>query len=285
MNTDTPDTCFDPAAVPHHPDLPPSQVLGGPAPMGRAFEFDNGQLTRVVEDDAPDVVPVSTGVLEHIRLQAEAEREDGGMHQVTPEIKALVATRLAARLGVKPEMDFVGEMVRQDDMYAWSWHANLACCGLDEGLDHEKSNRIAARFMQLLFGVDTLQHKHSLYKAPVEVTELNAPREATAPPVEDPAAMSLRSLNNFYVAADRGQFYRAFEQFCEQVKVALGIVVRPTKFPSVEDGSTTFPASFRFDVNAIDCTAMVVFGAAPKVDGDTVFVEVTHDLRGPRNCE
>lgn len=48
------------------------------------------------------------------------------------------------------------EKAFQDDYgYAWSWHCNIACCALDEGVDHAVANAIADRFMQLAFHVDT----------------------------------------------------------------------------------------------------------------------------------
>jgi hypothetical protein len=45
--------------------------------------------------------------------------------------------------------------IQADPGYAWSWHCNVACSAMDEGLDHPAANRAAARFMFVCFGVDT----------------------------------------------------------------------------------------------------------------------------------
>lgn len=51
----------------------------------------------------------------------------------------------------------LGAAVGSDHGYAWSWHSNLAMAMQDEGVEHEKANRSAARFMSILFSVDTAQ--------------------------------------------------------------------------------------------------------------------------------
>ena len=43
----------------------------------------------------------------------------------------------------------------QDQEYARAWHANIAVCMQDEGCPYNASNRAAARFMYILFGIDT----------------------------------------------------------------------------------------------------------------------------------
>lgn len=40
------------------------------------------------------------------------------------------------------------------DDFAWTWHCNLACIGLDAGGTHEVANRRAAQFMKNAFGID-----------------------------------------------------------------------------------------------------------------------------------
>lgn len=49
---------------------------------------------------------------------------------------------MKAFLGVDPDL-------------AWTWHCNIACCAMDEGMDHDKAQRVAERFMKLAFDVDT----------------------------------------------------------------------------------------------------------------------------------
>jgi hypothetical protein len=48
--------------------------------------------------------------------------------------------------------------MRNDMDYAWGWHCNIAMAAFDAGCPHDVANEGAARFMQLLAGVDTRQH-------------------------------------------------------------------------------------------------------------------------------
>jgi len=50
-----------------------------------------------------------------------------------------------------------GAMAKDLD-YAWSWHCNIAMAAFDAGCPHDVANEGAARFMQLLAGVDTRKH-------------------------------------------------------------------------------------------------------------------------------
>lgn len=45
--------------------------------------------------------------------------------------------------------------IRSDPEYAWGWHCTVACAALDEGIDHESANKIAARAMYNMFQADT----------------------------------------------------------------------------------------------------------------------------------
>lgn len=42
-----------------------------------------------------------------------------------------------------------------DPDYAWGWHCNVACCIMDEGVDHERANKAASRVMKLAFAAVT----------------------------------------------------------------------------------------------------------------------------------
>lgn len=50
----------------------------------------------------------------------------------------------------------LGNLLREDFDWAWSWHCNIAMSARDEGVGHETANRAAARFMKLAFDLDTL---------------------------------------------------------------------------------------------------------------------------------
>ena len=56
--------------------------------------------------------------------------------------------------------DTLKKSMQEDESYAWSWHCNIAMSAFDEGVSHEISNKIAARFMKLCFDVDTTKFKY-----------------------------------------------------------------------------------------------------------------------------
>lgn len=56
---------------------------------------------------------------------------------------------------IRPIMELLTHEVKQDNDLAWAWQCNLAMAYYDEGGTHEQSNRSAARFMYMMFGVDT----------------------------------------------------------------------------------------------------------------------------------
>ena len=55
------------------------------------------------------------------------------------------------------ESTILGAMAKDMD-YAWAWHCNIAMAAFDAGCPHDVANEGAARFMQLLAGVDTRKH-------------------------------------------------------------------------------------------------------------------------------
>lgn len=59
-------------------------------------------------------------------------------------------------------MASLSEAMLEDPSYAWSWHCNLACCAMDEGLDHESANRAAERFMARAFNILRMQYDPAL---------------------------------------------------------------------------------------------------------------------------
>ena len=52
-------------------------------------------------------------------------------------------------------LDDLNDAFVSDPSYVNSWHDNIACCGLDEGLEHGVANRVATRIMRHCFGVET----------------------------------------------------------------------------------------------------------------------------------
>ena len=61
---------------------------------------------------------------------------------------------------VPESMATVSNAIRNDPGYAWSWHCNIAMAAMDEGVDHMTANKLAARFLMILTGVDTTKNPH-----------------------------------------------------------------------------------------------------------------------------
>lgn len=68
---------------------------------------------------------------------------------------------------VPESMATVSNAIRNDPGYAWSWHCNIAMAAMDEGVNHMAANKLAARFLMILTGVDTTKNPH-FPKEPVE---------------------------------------------------------------------------------------------------------------------
>ena len=68
---------------------------------------------------------------------------------------------------VPESMATVTNAIRNDPSYAWSWHCNIAMAAMDEGVDHMTANKLAARFLMILTGVDTTKNPN-FPKEPVE---------------------------------------------------------------------------------------------------------------------
>ena len=47
--------------------------------------------------------------------------------------------------------------IQSQPVLGWVWHSNIACCALDEGVCHKVANQIAARFMKMAFGFDSMK--------------------------------------------------------------------------------------------------------------------------------
>lgn len=52
----------------------------------------------------------------------------------------------------------LADAIQKDIEYAWGWHCNIAGNIEHEGIEPIKANKIAARLMELMFGVDTTKH-------------------------------------------------------------------------------------------------------------------------------
>ena len=77
-------------------------------------------------------------------------------------VDALLAALSAPATAPEPSTEVaVGKLcksLREDLDYAWTWHCNIAMAAFDAGCPHDVANEGAARFMQLLAGVDTREH-------------------------------------------------------------------------------------------------------------------------------
>ncbi len=84
------------------------------------------------------------------------------IHNTELVIEELRAALSAPATAPEPSTEVaVGKLcksLREDLDYAWTWHCNIAMAAFDAGCPHDVANEGAARFMQLLAGVDTREH-------------------------------------------------------------------------------------------------------------------------------
>ena len=74
------------------------------------------------------------------------------------EPKDMLAPATAPEPSTEVAVGKLCKSLREDLDYAWTWHCNIAMAAFDAGCPHDVANEGAARFMQLLAGVDTREH-------------------------------------------------------------------------------------------------------------------------------
>ncbi len=52
-------------------------------------------------------------------------------------------------------MDVIRQAMQDDPSYAWTWHCNIACLLLDEGVPSDRADARASSFMKLAFDIKT----------------------------------------------------------------------------------------------------------------------------------
>ncbi len=98
-------------------------------------------------DDHIHYVPVCTHCYEALskeRENQEQQDKDQFEYEVAQEEKASISQSLLA----------LSTAMHKDPEYAWTWHCNLACAGMDAGLGHQAANVMAGNFMKLAFGAE-----------------------------------------------------------------------------------------------------------------------------------
>ena len=100
-------------------------------------------IQRVLESNAPEAdIRDARNMVVGIRTRVLKARADRPAPEPTTDV---AVKRLSKAL-------------RDDLDYAWSWHCNVAMTAYDAGCPHDVANEGAARFMQVLAGVDTRKH-------------------------------------------------------------------------------------------------------------------------------
>ena len=56
-------------------------------------------------------------------------------------------------------LKIIRDEFRGNYSFAWQWHSSLADCAQGEGMGKPEANRVAARFMLMVFGIDTSMNK------------------------------------------------------------------------------------------------------------------------------
>jgi hypothetical protein len=96
---------------------------------------------------------------------ASLTRGIGGYERISIDQKwigwrARDAAAASAAPAPKVAMAALEKAIHNDPDYAWSWHCNIACAAMDEGLERVAANRAAARFMYAAFDCDTTKLQH-----------------------------------------------------------------------------------------------------------------------------
>ena len=125
--------------------------------------FDDAISTRypheILRDIRTALATPATAPDELERLKAESEERLQNCAALVAENERL---RAAPATAPEPSTEVaVGKLcksLREDLDYAWTWHCNIAMAAFDAGCPHDVANEGAARFMQLLAGVDTREH-------------------------------------------------------------------------------------------------------------------------------
>ena len=92
-------------------------------------------------------VPVCTHCYEALSKERENQAQQDKEqfeYEVAQEEKASISQSLLA----------LSTAMCKDPEYAWTWHCNLACAGMDAGLGHQAANVMAGNFMKLAFGAE-----------------------------------------------------------------------------------------------------------------------------------
>lgn len=55
----------------------------------------------------------------------------------------------------KQAFDTLTQALRDNQWFAWLWHCDIVMAAVDEKVDRDTANRIAAKFMKRCFDVDT----------------------------------------------------------------------------------------------------------------------------------
>lgn len=156
-------------------------------------ELDESGFTRIYEADNGDEDYVETGVKAQValdKLRANLLSEYQESNKINPMSEDAITLLLADKIGfgdddnlqtvnrsdlveiirateahhancefdTQDAMAVVIDALHNSPQYAWSWHCNIAMAAYDEGLDHYRANKAAARFMLSLAGVDTSKH-------------------------------------------------------------------------------------------------------------------------------
>ena len=93
-------------------------------------------------------------------MQSYAKQECKGLRICDEAVDAIRAEMAKTGETVEPittdmAVKRLCQALRDDMDYAWSWHCNIAMTAYEAGCPHDVANEGAARFMQLLAGVDT----------------------------------------------------------------------------------------------------------------------------------
>jgi len=122
---------------------------------GAIYDFMAWLTTRkekLILSSADDAAPAACAVRDFLSLR-------GVSPDCVPQVRdwqmRCSMVNLAQSNPCADALKVLSGAMKDDPMYAWSWHCNIAMAAIDEGAPRDSGNAAAARFMHAAFGVDT----------------------------------------------------------------------------------------------------------------------------------
>lgn len=117
--------------------------------------WDKGQIIGIKSSISFDIPKTGDWIVRIDGTEVRVMTDDDFKSEYIPSPGVKCAT-----ITPKEAVETLKAAFAADQDYANSWHDNIACCVMDAGLNHERANDAASRFMKLAFDVKTENPTH-----------------------------------------------------------------------------------------------------------------------------